>query len=86
MSILSEPLETKGHTISNTGNVSVGEDAMLVVVSPVACLFKEAGWKAVREGPVVREFRVDEVVDLITRSARSGNLYLSNVSAYIPLK
>jgi len=42
--------------ISNTGNVSVGEDAMLVVVSPVACLFKEGGWKAVREGLVVSEF------------------------------
>src|SRR6266567_3328875 len=62
----SKTLEMVGHTISNTGNISIGEDTSLVVVSPVTCLFEEGGWKSVGEGPVVSEFRVDVVVDLIT--------------------
>jgi len=86
MSILSEPLKTQEHTISNTGNVSVGEDAMLVIISPVTCLFQEGGWKAVGESPVVNEFRVDVVVDLITGSTPIRKLFLLDASAYIPLK
>jgi hypothetical protein len=66
MSTLLNPSRMKGPTVSNTSNVSVGEHAIFMVVGPVTCLFEEGGWKAVGEGLVVNEFRVDVVVDLFT--------------------
>ena len=54
----------RGRTVSNTSDVSIGEDAMFVVVGPVTCLVDEGGWKAVGKSLVVNKLRVDVVVDL----------------------
>jgi len=66
MSIHLNPSRMEGHTVSNTGDVSVGEDPTFMVVGPVTCLVDEGGWKAVGVGLVVNEFRVDVVVNLFT--------------------
>jgi len=66
MSILLNPSRMEGHTVSNAGEGRIREDAIFMVVGPVTCLVDEGGWKAVGEGLVVNEFRVDVVVDLFT--------------------
>lgn len=50
--------------VTNTSNVLVGEDAVLVVVSERAGLLVEGGGEAVGVGLVVGQLGVDEVVDV----------------------
>lgn len=50
--------------VSNSIDVAVREDAVFVVVGPVASLLQESGWEAVGIGLVVGQFRVNVVVDL----------------------
>lgn len=72
-------------TVTNTVDVGVREDTLLMVVSPAASLLDESGGKTVSKGLVVGELRVDVVIDLIISIVNRDHQSLFREVAYVPL-